>query len=66
MALNAQGTMMHIAHTRSAGTKVTWHLVHSLSIYVKLIYPRMKMTFDNSEGRVQAVCHKIWDLNLFI
>ena len=24
----------------------------------------MKITVDNSEGCVQVVCHKIWDLNL--
>ena len=41
----------------STRTKVTMHFVSSQPIYVKLIYPRMKITVDNSEGRVQVVCH---------
>ena len=49
----------------SAGMKVTLHLVCSRPIYVKLIYSRIKITVDNSEGRLQVVCHKIWDLNLY-
>ena len=52
--------MRHIAGRGIVfGTKVTLHLVRSWPIYVKLVYSRMKITVDNSEGRVQVVCHKI-------